>query len=50
MAERAANFAGELVLDGLLGRIVPFEIVVAVGEVDVVFVEDGSPLEGSSCM
>ena len=33
-----------------LGRLVPAEIVVAVGEVDVVFVEDGGPLEGCSCV
>lgn len=30
---------------GLLGALVPAEIVVAVGEVDVVLVEDGGPLE-----
>lgn len=46
MAERAADFAGEFVLDGFLGWIVPFEIMVAICEVDVFFVEDGSPLEG----
>jgi hypothetical protein len=49
MAERAADFAGELVLDGFLGRVVPFKVVVAVGEVDVFFVEDGGPLEGCGC-
>ena len=32
-------------LDALLGRIVPLEIVVAVQEVDVILVEDGGPLE-----
>lgn len=33
-------------LDGFVGWVVPFEVVVAVGEVDVFFVEDGGPLEG----
>ena len=47
MAVGATNFAGELVLDGLVGWVVPFEVVVAIGEVDVFFVEDGGPLEGS---
>jgi hypothetical protein len=37
------------VLDGLLGRVVPLEIVVAVGEVDVVLVEDSGPLEWCGC-
>jgi hypothetical protein len=37
------------VLDRLLGRVVPLQVVVAVGEVDVFLVEDGSPLEGSGC-
>lgn len=31
--------------DVFVGRIVPAEIMVAVGEVDVGLVEDGSPLE-----
>ena len=47
MAEGAAHFAGKLVLDGLFGWVVPFEVVVAVGEVDVFLVEDGGPLERS---
>lgn len=46
MAEGAADLAGELVLDGFVGRVVPFQVVVAVEEVDVFFVEDGGPLEG----
>jgi len=45
VAEGAADFAGELVGDGFGGRVVPFEIVVAICEVNVVFVEDGGPLE-----
>jgi hypothetical protein len=49
VAEGAAHFAGELVLDGFFGRVVPFQVVVAVGEVDVLFVEYGGPLEGCSC-
>ena len=46
VAEVAADFAGELVLDGFVGGVVPFEVVVALEEVDVCFVEDGGPLEG----
>lgn len=48
MAERAADFARQLVLDGLVCRIVPLKIVVAVREVDVILVEDCRPLEGCS--
>jgi hypothetical protein len=36
------------VLDRLLRGVVPLEVVVTVGEVDVVLVEDGCPLEGCS--
>ena len=50
VAVGAADFARELVLDALLRWVVPFEVVVAVEEVDVFFVEDGGPLEGSSCV
>lgn len=46
MAVAAAHFAGQFVRDGFIGGVVPFEVVVAVGEVDVGFVEDGGPLEG----
>lgn len=49
MAVRAADFAGELVFDALGCWIIPLEVVVAVQEVDVVFVEDRCPLERSSC-
>lgn len=45
----AANLAGEFVLDGLATGVVPLEVVVAVDEVDVGFVEDCCPLEGSGC-
>lgn len=48
VAVGAANFARQLVLDGLGGRVVPLQVVVAVFEVDVVLVEDGGPLEGCS--
>jgi len=48
VAEGAADFAGQLVLGGFRGRVVPLEVVVAVLEVDVFFVEDGGPLERSS--
>ena len=44
----AADFAGKLVNAGLFGRLVPAEVVVAVGEVDVFLVEDGAPLEGGA--
>jgi hypothetical protein len=48
VAERAADLARQLVL-GRLGRwVVPLKVVVATLEVDVVLVEDGGPLEGSS--
>jgi len=49
VAEGAADLAGEFVLDALVGRVVPLEVVVAVREVDIVLVEDGGPLEGCSC-
>lgn len=49
-AVRAADLAGQLVHAGLLGGLVPAQVVVAVGEVDVVFVEDGAPLEGGGCL
>jgi len=45
VAERAADLARKLVLDGLLRWVVPFKVVVAIGEVDVGLFEDGSPLE-----
>lgn len=45
----AAHFAGQFVLDALLRRVVPLEVVVAVHEVYIVLVEDGGPLEGSGC-
>lgn len=45
----AADLARKLVLDRLVGWVVPLKVVVAVGEVDVLLVEDGSPLKRSSC-
>ena len=44
-----ADFAGELVHGGLVRALVPAQVVMAVGEVDVVFVKDGCPLERCSC-
>ena len=41
----AADFARKFVDAGFLGAFVPAKIVVAVGEVDVVLVKDGCPLE-----
>ena len=41
----AADFAGKLVDAGLFGAFVPAEIMVAVGKIDVVFVEDCCPLK-----
>ena len=49
VAVRAAHFAGQLVLDALVGGVVPLEVMVAVEEVDVLFVKDGGPLEGRGC-
>ena len=49
VTKAAANLAWKLVLDRLVGRVVPLKIVVAVGEVDILLVEDGSPLEWGSC-
>ena len=49
VAERAADLARQLVFGGFGGRVVPLKVVVAVFEVDVVFVEDGGPLEGCGC-
>jgi len=45
-AESAGDFARKFVFDALFGRLVPAEVVDAVGEVDVGFVEDCGPLEG----
>ena len=44
-AEGARDLAGQFVLDALLRRLVPAEVVDALREVDVGFVEDGGPLE-----
>jgi len=45
MAVIAADFAGQAVLGGFRARVVPFEVMVSVGEVDVLLMEDGSPLK-----
>ena len=44
-AVRAADLARQLVDAGLLGALIPAKIVVTVGEVNVLFVEDGCPLK-----
>jgi hypothetical protein len=44
-AEGAGDFAGQLVLDALLGRLIPAKVMNAIGEVNVRFVEDGCPLK-----
>jgi hypothetical protein len=49
MAERAADFAGQFVSDGFRGWIVPLQVVVAVDEVDVGFVEYSCPLKRCAC-
>ena len=49
VAKTAADFAREGVFHGLRRRVVPFEVMVAVAKVDVVFVEDGGPLERCGC-
>jgi len=46
MAKGATNFAGKLVGDGFGGWIVPLEIVVAFGEINVGFMENRGPLKG----
>ena len=33
---------------GFVGRLVPAKVVVAVGEVDILLMEDGGPLKGGS--
>lgn len=48
VAEGAANLAWKLVLDRLLARVVPLEVMVSVREVDVLLVENGGPLERCS--
>lgn len=45
----AGDLAGELVHAGFLAGLVPSQVVVAVREVDIFFVEDGGPLEGGAC-
>ena len=50
VAERAADLARQLVFGRFGGRIIPLEVVVTVFEADVFFVEDGGPLERSSCV
>jgi hypothetical protein len=49
VAKGTADLARKLVLDRLLGRVVPLKVVVAVGEVDVFLVEDSGPLEWCGC-
>lgn len=49
VAVGAAHFAWRLVLDRLLGGVVPLEVVVAICKVDVFFVENGRPLKGGGC-
>ena len=48
VAVRAPDLTRQLVLDALVGWVVPLKIMVAVQEVDVLLVEDGSPLERCS--
>ena len=48
VAVGAPDFAGELVFSGLGCWIVPLEVMVAVGKIDVIFMEDGCPLKGCS--
>lgn len=44
-----ADFAGQFMHGSLLGTLVPAKVVDALGEINVLFVENGSPLEGCSC-
>ena len=52
MAEAAPHFAWQLVLVALGRWVIPLQIMVSIGEVDVVLLEDGSPLErcGMLCL
>jgi len=45
VAVRTSDLAGQLVFGGFGGWVVPLKVVMTVFEVDVVLVEDGSPLE-----
>ena len=49
MAGGTPNLAGQLVDVGLLAAVIPDQIIVAMGEVDILLVEDGGPLEWCSC-
>lgn len=49
MAIRTSYLAWQLVPGGLLGRIVPLQVVVAMHEVNVFLVKDCCPLKGSRC-
>lgn len=42
---RAPHLTRQLVLDALIRRIIPLQIMMPVREIDICFVEDGSPLE-----
>lgn len=48
MAEATSNLAWKLVFDALATGIIPLQVMMPMREVDVLFMEDGSPLEGSS--
>lgn len=50
VAEIASDLARELMLDALGGGVVPLEVLVTAGEVDVLFMEDRRPLERSSML
>lgn len=45
----ARDLARQLVSRGLLATVVPDQIMMPVGEVNVFLVEDGSPLKGGAC-
>lgn len=44
-----ADLARQLVNAGFLGALVPAKVVMAMGEIDVVLVEDCGPLERGAC-
>jgi hypothetical protein len=44
----AADLAGKLVVDRLVGGVVPFEVVVAGSEVNIILAENCGPLERCS--
>lgn len=45
MTKVTAYFARQLVFDGFLRGVVPLQVMMSIDKVDILLVEDGSPLE-----